>query len=71
MDRIQDLYDAHDNGLVEACGFGPMMSFFNSIRNIYKKSIKPKVLDYRNSGDTVGDRNRVVGYTSIGAFWDD
>ena len=62
MDRIPDLYDAHENGLVEACGFGPIMSFL-------KLSIKPKVLNYTNSGDTAGDRNRVVGYTSIGAFW--
>ena len=64
LDRIPDLIDAHDNGLVEACGFGPIMSFL-------KLNIKPKILDYRNSGDTAGDRNRVVGYTSIGAFWDD
>ena len=64
LDRIPDLIDAHDNGLVEACGFGPIMSFL-------KLDIKPKILDYRNSGDTAGDRNRVVGYTSIGAFWDD
>ena len=64
LDRIPDLVDAHDNGLVEACGFGPIMSFL-------KLGIKPKVLDYRNSGDTAGDRNRVVGYTSIGAFWND
>ncbi len=70
-DKIQDLTDAHDNKVVEACGFGPMMSFFNALKNIYKNPIKPKVLDYRNSGDTAGDRNRVVGYTSIGAFWDD
>ncbi len=63
-DRLSDLVDAHNNGLVEACGFGPIMSFL-------KTGIKPKVLDYRNSGDTAGDRNRVVGYTSIGAFWND
>ena len=70
-DRIQNLYEAHKEGIVEACGFGPMMSFFNSLKNIYKNPIKPKVLDYTNSGDTMGDRNKVVGYTSIGAFWDD
>ena len=64
LDRIPDLIDAHNNGLVEACGFGPIMSFL-------KLDIKSKILDYRNSGDTAGDRNRVVGYTSIGAFWDD
>lgn len=64
MNRIPDLVDAYDNKLVEACGFGPIMSFL-------KLGTKFKVLDYRNSGDITGDRNRVVGYTSMGAFWDD
>ena len=41
-DRIQNLYEAHKEGIVEACGFGPMMSFFNSLKNIYKNPIKPK-----------------------------
>ena len=64
LDRIPDLVDAHANGLVEACGFGPILSFL-------KLNIKPKILDYRNSGDTAGSKDSVVGYTSIGAFWDD
>jgi hypothetical protein len=64
LDRIPDLVDAHNNGLIEACGFGPIMSFL-------KLDIKPKVLDYRNSGDTAGSKDSVVGYTSIGAFWND
>jgi AmmeMemoRadiSam system protein B len=64
LDRLPDLYDAHKQGLVEACGFGPIMSFL-------KLGVKPQILDYKNSGDTMGDRNKVVGYTSIGAFWDD
>ena len=63
-DRLSDLVDAHNNGLIEACGFGPIMSFL-------KLDIKPKVLDYRNSGDTAGSKDSVVGYTSIGAFWND
>ena len=63
LDRLPDLYDAHKQGLVEACGFGPIMSFL-------KLGVKPQILDYKNSGDTMGDRNKVVGYTSIGAFWD-
>ncbi|MBD3363413.1 AmmeMemoRadiSam system protein B [Candidatus Dojkabacteria bacterium] len=29
---------------------------------------KPKLLDYRNSGDTAGDKSKVVGYASI-AFY--
>jgi len=27
--------------------------------------LTPHLLDYRNSGDTAGDKERVVGYTSI------
>jgi hypothetical protein len=30
-----------------------------------EKGWQPKLLDYRNSGDTSGDRLRVVGYTAI------
>ena len=28
----------------------------------------PELIDLRNSGDTAGDRRRVVGYASIGFF---
>ncbi len=30
--------------------------------------LRPKLLDYRNSGDTAGDMDRVVGYASIAFF---
>jgi len=64
QDKLDDLHQAHEHGLVEACGFGPVMSFL-------KLNFKSKVLDYRTSGDTAGDRNSVVGYTAMGAFWND
>lgn len=30
-----------------------------------RHKLQPRLLDYRNSGDTAGDRHQVVGYTSI------
>ncbi len=33
-----------------------------------RRGLKTQLLDYRNSGDTAGDRNRVVGYASIALF---
>ena len=33
-----------------------------------KYGLEPRLLDYRNSGDTAGDKNRVVGYASMAWF---
>jgi hypothetical protein len=30
-----------------------------------RRGLHPRLLDLRSSGDTAGDRNRVVGYCSI------
>ena len=46
----------------DACGLkGILASMFLA----EKFGWKPVALDYKNSGDTAGDRDRVVGYTSI------
>jgi hypothetical protein len=46
----------------EACGRAPVTTLMElSKRNDWT----PHLLDYRNSGDTAGDRSRVVGYASI------
>jgi len=51
----------------EACGKGPILALMHLAR---KKGWTPKVLDYRNSGDTSGERSRgVVGYAAV-AFVD-
>lgn len=45
-----------------ACGATPL----NGALQIAKAhGLRPRLLDARNSGDTAGDRSRVVGYTSI------
>lgn len=46
----------------QACGGTPVNGLLQTAR---KRGLAPQLLDLRNSGDTAGDRNRVVGY---GAF---
>ncbi len=46
----------------QACGATPVTGLAYAAR---KRGLKPELIDLRNSGDTAGDRNRVVGY---GAF---
>ena len=46
----------------QACGATPVNGLLEVAR---RKGLHPQLLDLRNSGDTAGDRSRVVGY---GAF---
>ena len=46
----------------QACGATPVMGLNYAAR---LRGLKPELIDLRNSGDTAGDRDRVVGY---GAF---
>lgn len=46
----------------EACGRAPVVALMGIAR---LKGWKPHLLDYRSSGDTAGDRMRVVGYGSV------
>jgi hypothetical protein len=48
-----------------ACGKLPILALMHVAR---AKGWKAKLLDYRNSGDTAGDKDRVVGYSAI-AFY--
>ena len=51
---------------VQACGATPMTGFLETAQ---RRGMTPELLDARNSGDTAGGRDRVVGYASF-AFWD-
>ncbi|HEY6863948.1 MAG TPA: AmmeMemoRadiSam system protein B [Burkholderiales bacterium] len=53
---------AHD----QACGATPIAGALVAAR---RRGLAPELLDYRNSGDTAGDRRQVVGYASF-AFAD-
>ena len=46
----------------QACGGTPVNGLLLAAR---QHNLHPKLLDLRNSGDTAGDKDRVVGYTSI------
>lgn len=51
----------------QACGATPINGLVLCAR---RRGLRPALLDLRNSGDTAGDRSRVVGYASF-AFTDD
>lgn len=53
-------------GVIEACGRIPIQT---ALHLALKKSWRPQVLNYKNSGDTGGDKSRVVGYLSA-VFYD-
>jgi AmmeMemoRadiSam system protein B len=55
--RLEATLDPHD-----ACGAAPINGLLRVAR---ERGLGARVLDLRNSGDTAGDRERVVGY---GAF---
>jgi len=50
----------------QACGATPVSGLLITAK---KHGLLPELLDLRNSGDTAGGRDRVVGYASI-AFWE-
>ena len=49
----------------QACGATPVNGL---LRVAGERDLRPELLDLRNSGDTAGDRNRVVGYAAF-AFY--
>jgi AmmeMemoRadiSam system protein B/AmmeMemoRadiSam system protein A len=49
----------------QACGATPVNGLLNVAQ---RRGLKPQLFDLRNSGDTAGDRSRVVGYASIGFY---
>jgi AmmeMemoRadiSam system protein A len=46
----------------EACGKTPILALLHLAR---QKGWKAQLLDYRNSGDVTGEKDRVVGYTAV------
>jgi MEMO1 family protein len=64
-DEISHLHLLVDHD--QACGATPINGL---IELAMRRGLQPKLLDLRNSGDTAGDRSRVVGYASF-AFTED
>jgi AmmeMemoRadiSam system protein B len=50
----------------QACGATPVAGLTLAAR---RRKLTPQLLDLRNSGDTAGDKHRVVGYASF-AFYE-
>jgi AmmeMemoRadiSam system protein B len=51
----------------QACGATPVIGLTHVAK---RRALTPELIDLRNSGDTAGDKNRVVGYGSF-AFYED
>lgn len=49
----------------DACGHSPVKTLLHLAKT---KGWKGRLLDYRNSGDTGGDKARVVGYAAVGFY---
>jgi len=60
VDQVLELRAGLDHE--QACGATPINGLLLAAR---KHHLQAHLLDLRNSGDTAGDRSRVVGYTSI------
>jgi len=59
-EEILQLHPLNDHE--QACGATPINGLIELAR---QRNLKPELLDLRNSGDTAGDRSRVVGYASF------
>lgn len=60
--NYRELYRELQNREVEACGGAPIVTMLMATKKLGATNVK--ILMYANSGDTAGDRSRVVGYVS-------
>ncbi len=51
----------------QACGFVPLHGLMHFARSV---GLSVRAIDYKNSGDTAGDKNRVVGYGAYHFYTD-
>ena len=64
----RNLYDQADDERCELCGVMPVTSVLLAAEKLGYHKIK--ILDAENSGDTFGDKSRVVGYVSAAIYKD-
>lgn len=60
--RAIETFDEARIGFGDACGRIPVIGFLESAR---RRGLRPRLLDLRNSGDTAGSRDQVVGYAAF------
>lgn len=66
VETAEAVHGLFAHGALEACGRGPITAaLFLAQRMGYPER---RLLLYKNSGDTAGDKSRVVGYASIGMY---
>jgi len=58
---IEDL-DLQNFFKIDACGFYPLLVMMHLCK---LKKLKPKLVEYKNSGDITGEKDSVVGYASF------
>lgn len=59
----QAVHRLFEGAALEACGRGPILT--SLLLSAALGHLKPELVRYANSGDTAGDRSRVVGYAAI------
>jgi AmmeMemoRadiSam system protein B len=59
---IKTMLDLDEEGFLDACGEVGIRMLLHIAR---QEKWKPRLVLYRNSGDTAGDKRRVVGYASV------
>ncbi len=64
--KAKDVYDEAQLGLCELCGIMPVTATMLAAKKLGYDGIK--VLKYANSGDTAGDKSKVVGYLSAAVY---
>jgi len=60
--NAREVYDSANSGEFELCGMMPVVAVLLTAEKLGYGSLK--ILKYANSGDTYGDKSRVVGYLS-------
>ncbi len=61
--KIIENLDFNDFNKLDACGVNGLLVLFYLCKLL---NTKPKLIEYKNSGDIIGDKSGVVGYAS---FW--
>ena len=60
--KIIEELDFKNFDKIDACGIFPLLILMHLCKS---KGWKPKLIEYKNSGDVTGDRSSVVGYASF------
>jgi AmmeMemoRadiSam system protein B len=60
--KIIENLDFQNFHKIDACGFYPLLVMMHLCK---MKNLKPRLIEYKNSGDVTGEKSSVVGYASF------